>query len=221
MFPEFDRGLPPEQCLAETPYVDAHSPPVLDTVAALGVASRSPVERAAAVFSFVRDRIRYNFSAPRDPDAYVASRILTAGTGFCVQKALVACALGRAAGIPTALVLADLRDRSLSPAVIAALGTDIMFHHGLTAFHLDGAWRVADASLSPDLVARKRYRRVDFDGRSDALIAPTSADGLPHAEYLKIHGLYADLPYDQMIAAFAAGYCRADAHVLAKMGLGS
>lgn len=221
MLPDFDRGLAPEQCLAETQYIDVRAPAILDATATLGMASRSPVERAGAVFSFVRDRLRYRFAAPLDPTAYVASRILVAGSGFCVQKALVACALGRAVGIPTALVLADLRDRSLSPTIVTALGTDVMFHHGLTAFHLDGAWRVADASLSPDLVTRKKYRQVEFDGRSDATLARTTEDGHAHAEYLAIHGLYADLPYDQMVAAFAAGYSRADAGLLAEMGLGS
>lgn len=219
MLPPFDRSLDPAQCLGATRHIDVDTPAIGELVRSLDLASLPPRARAERVFRFVRDAIRYRFAAPADPAAYVASRILDDGAGFCVQKALVTCALGRAAGVPTAIVLADLRDRSLSRTIVAALGTDIMFHHGLTAFHVDGAWRIADASLSPDLITRKGYRQVEFDGRSDAVMAATTTDGRPHAEYLAIHGLYADLPFAQMLEAFAAGYAAADVRLLAEMGL--
>ncbi|MGE3737208.1 MAG: transglutaminase, partial [Blastocatellales bacterium] len=112
----------------------------------------------------------------------------------------------RAAGIPTALVLTDLRDYTLSPRIREMLGTDIMHHHGLNAFYLDGRWLKADASLSPDIMQRKGYRLVEFNGQQDALLAPTTLAGQPHAEYLVFHGLYDDLPYEQIMAAFRAAY---------------
>lgn len=79
-----------------------------------------------------------------------------------------------------------------------------------TPFWLDGTWVKVDASLSPDVVNRKRYRNVDFTPPDEALLAPTTLDGAPHAEYVAFHGLYADLPFDQMIAAFVDAYSRAD-----------
>lgn len=218
MLPPFERHLDPDTCLGATAFIDIDAPSIVETASVIATAP-DPVDRAVAVFRFVRDSLVYRFQACRDPMDYVASRILADGGGFCVQKAIVVAALGRAAGIPTALVLSDLRDRSLPPRVIAALGTDVMFHHGLSAFFIDGAWRIADASLSPELVARKHYRVVDFTGHADAVQAATTEDDRPHAEYLRVHGLYADLPFEQMLAAFAAGYARADAHVLAEMRL--
>jgi hypothetical protein len=86
------------------------------------------------------------------------------------------------------------------------MGTDIMHHHGLNAFYLDGRWLKADASLSPDIMQRKGYRLVEFNGQQDALLAPTTLAGQPHAEYLVFHGLYDDLPYEQIMAAFRAAY---------------
>lgn len=219
MLPAFDRSLDPLDCLGPTPFIDAGTAAIVDTARTLAPGA-SPVERAVATFRFVRDELEYRFQACMAREDYVASTILCQRGGFCVQKAIAAAALGRAAGIPTALVLSDLRDRSLPPHVVAALGTDIMFHHGLTAFHLEGAWRIADASLSPVLVTRKGYRVVDFTGHDDAVQSSTTVDGRPHAEYLRIHGLYADLPFEQMIAAFQAGYARADATRLGGMGFG-
>lgn len=218
MLPTFERSLDPKACLAPTSFIDVHSTPIVEVARSLATGA-SPAERATAIFRFVRDQLEYRFQACMNREDYVASTILGQAGGFCVQKAIVAAALGRAAGIPTALVLSDLRDRSLPPHVTAALGTDIMFHHGLTAFHLEGVWRIADASLSPRLVNRKRYRAVELGGDGDAVQSSTTLDGEPHAEYLRIHGLYADLPFDQMLTAFRAGYARADASLLAGMGL--
>lgn len=208
-------------CLTSTPFIDVNHPSIISTVERLGVAEMSPPARAAALFRFVRDEIRYEFMAKLAPEDYVASHILRVGRGFCVQKAVLLAALGRAAGVPTALVLSDQRDHSLSPKIRDALGTNVMHHHGLVAFHLEGRWLMADAALSPDLVARKRYRLVEFDGHSDALQADTTLSGAPHAEYLRVHGRYADLPFAPMIAAFLEAYGQADFPVLTRYASGS
>ena len=98
------------------------------------------------------------------------------------------------------------------------MGTDTMFHHGLTAFFLDGRWLLADASLSPDFVTRKRFRPVDFDGTTDALHSTTRLDGTPHAKYVRFHGMFADLDYESMMRQFVAAYSHADPEALAALG---
>lgn len=200
----------PEACLGPTRFIDSTHPSIVAAVDELGIRCLPPVERARRVFAFVKDRIRYEFSAKMSEEEYIASYVLAAGRGFCVQKAVLLAALGRAAGVPTALALSDLRDRSLPAWVTEALTTDVMHHHGLNAFWLDGAWVKVDASLSPDVVERKGYRDVVFAPPEDALLAPTTLAGAPHADYVAFHGLYADLPFEQMIGAFLEAYSRAD-----------
>lgn len=200
----------PEACLVPTRFIDSTHPSIVVAVDDLDLRRFPPAERARRLFHFVKDTVRYEFSAKTGEDEYIASNVLAAGRGFCVQKAVLLAALGRAAGVPTALVFSDLRDRSLPSWVAEALTTDVMHHHGLDAFWLDGAWVKVDASLSPDVVNRKRYRKLDFTPPEEALLAPTTLDGAPHAEYVAFHGLYADLPFDQMIAAFVDAYSRAD-----------
>lgn len=202
--------LTPEACLAPTRFIDATHPAIVAAVDELDIRRSPPMERARRLFELVKDRVRYEFSAKMSEEEYVASYVLAAGRGFCVQKAVLLAALGRAAGVPTALVLSDLRDRSLPAWVTEALTTDVMHHHGLNAFWLDGAWVKVDASLSPDVVERKRYRDVVFAPPKDALLAPTTLAGAPHADYVAFHGLYADLPFEQMIGAFLEAYSRAD-----------
>ena len=206
-------------CLAPTRFIDSGHRSIRELAVQLAPATAGPAERAAGLFNFVRDRIWYEFMAKLDAEAYVASNVLAEGKGFCVRKAVLLCALGRAAGIPTALVLSDVRDDTLPPKLAEGMGTKVLYHHGLVAFHLDERWIKADASLSPDVVEKKGYRLVQFNGRDDALLAPTTANGDPHAAYLTWHGMYADLPFAQMIAAFHAGYRGGDPYVLELIGV--
>lgn len=207
-----------DTCLAPTDFVDSMDPSIVAMVEELRVAARRPAERAAALFRFVRDDIRYEFMAKLSMEEYRASYVLRERRGFCVQKAVLLCALSRAAGVPCALVLSDLVDHSLSPKIASALGTNVMFHHGLNAFHVDGRWLKADASLSPDVTSRKGYRLVDFDGTADALLPATTLAGTPHATYARFHGTYADLPFEQMLTAFLEAYRHANVEALAELG---
>lgn len=212
--PPLERLLDPAQCLDPTEFLDSDSA----SVKALAQARGDTVQNAVRLFEHVRDEIQYEFRAKLTKDEYRASRVLVDGKGFCVQKAVLLCALLRAAQIPSALVLCDLKDYTLPMRIVQAMGTDTMFHHGLNAIHLNGRWLLADASLSPDVVERKRYRRVDFDGEDDALFPKTTLAGAAHAEVVRFHGMYTDLPYNQMVGAFMAAYAQADLAALARMG---
>jgi hypothetical protein len=208
-----------EACLRATPFIDAGHPSITGLVDGLGVRELPPVDRARMLFEYVKREVRYEFSAKLVADEYVASNVLAQGRGFCVQKAVLLAALGRAAGIPTALVLSDMRDHTLPRWVAEALTTDVMHHHGLDAFYLDGQWWKVDASLSPDVTERKGYRDVAFAGNGDALLPETTLAGAPHAEYLTFHGAYDDLPFAQMLEAFGRAYANADVQKLSRFRL--
>lgn len=212
-----ERALPAENCLAATWFIDADNEAIRQRSRQVAGQGDSTAH-ATRLFRHVRDEIHYEFRAKLSRGEYRASGVLANGKGFCVQKAVLLCALLRAADVPAALVLCDLKDFTLPPRIRDALGTDTMFHHGLNAIHLEGRWLLADASLSPDVVERKRYRRVDFDGTDDALFPATTIDGTPHAEVVRFHGLYADVPFEQMMEAFMGAYANADLQALAKLG---
>ena len=208
----------PKECFAPAASIDSDAPEIVAAVESLNLGDASPAERAVAIFNHVRDSIEYEFAIRNTPEEYKASFTIQDGRGFCVRKAIVVAAMCRAAGIPSVIILSNMRDRSLSPRVVDMLGTDVMFNHGLAGVHLDGRWFKLDASLSPGLVAKKQYRLVEFDGASDALQSNTTLAGDPHMEYVAYHGAYVDLPYKQMMRGFDAGYANADKEQLVKMG---
>jgi len=206
----------PSLCTGPTAFITSNESSIRQCIERLEVLGRTSVERAVRVFKFVRDDITYDFLAKLTPQEYEASYTLRVGKGFCTQKAVLLAALGRAAGIPTALVLTDLRDDSLPERVIRAMGGSNLFEdHGLVAFHLDGQWVKADATLSPDVVRRRRYRPVEFDGREDALLAATTLEGRPHIRYESVRGVYADLPFDEMVRVLKERFQRIDVEALA------
>ena len=208
-----------ERFLAETTFIDKSHPSIVACVASLDLDGLPAAEKARRIFRFVRDEIRYEFMAKFTRAEYVASNVLSEGKGFCVQKAVLLAALARRAGVPTALVLCDMRDHTLSPKLVAAIGTNVMHHHGLSALHLEGEWLRVDASLTPAVLEKKRTPVVTFDGEHDALLSPTTLEGTPHVDYLVFHGTYDDLPFEPMIAAFASAYRDADLGKLVEMGL--
>lgn len=208
----------PAACLAPTAFLNSEYPSLKECVSELGVLDLPAEERAARLFAFVRDEILYECLPKLTREEYVASYILSVRRGFCTQKAALLAALGRATGIPTALILTDLRDESLSERATQVMGGKNLFeYHGIVAFHIDGQWLKADATQSPGLVERKRYRRVDFDGCADALLAPETLEGKPHIRYEAVRGVYADLPFDEMTALFRATFGEINLEALGSM----
>lgn len=206
-------------CLRPTPHVNSDHPAIAACAQDIAPRTLPARERAVRVFEFVRDHIEYEFHAKTEEDLYIASHILEIGRGFCVQKAVLQCALARAAGVPSAIVFAALRDQTLPPRVVEAIKTDTLEYHGLGAFHVDGQWLRADATLSPALVARKGYRLVAFDGTTEGLLAPTTLDGQPHITYTRWMGVYADLPVDTLLPEFRGFYRNADPEAVKNLQL--
>ena len=124
------------------------------------------------------------------------------------------CNSGKTVKIPTGLVLSDVRDHSLSPRIVESLKTNILHHHGLNAFYLDSRWIMVDGGLSPDVVLRNKFVPVEFDGSKEALHSAVTQTGAPHFEYLKFYGIYADLPFQQLVSVLKESYAQSDIKVL-------
>ena len=69
----------------------------------------NPIEKAKALFYFVRDKMLYNLHVEKHmPEHFCASNTLERGKGYCVQKAVLLVTLARSAGIPARLGLAKI-----------------------------------------------------------------------------------------------------------------
>lgn len=197
-----------ERCRGATALLDVDHPSVRRFVSAALGSAESPRERAVRLFYAVRDRIRYDpFACSPRRDDYRASAVADAGRTWCVPKAGLLAAAARAAGIPAAVGLADVTNHLNTEKLRRAMGgTDVFHDHGYCALWLDGRWVKAAAVFNVELCERFGVRPTEFDGSHDALLQEHDAASRRHMQYLRDDGLYDDLPFDTVMADFAACY---------------
>ncbi len=193
--------------LAPTWFIDCRTVAVARRAEEVVAGAASDAERAVRLFYVVRDGIRYDpYSVSRDPGDYRASTVLRQPAAYCIPKAVVLTALARAVGIPARLGFADVRNHLASEKLLARLGTDLFVCHGFTEFWLAGRWVKATPAFNIELCERFGVRPLEFDGRSDALFHEYSVGGQRHMEYVAERGSFADLPFEEIMKAFAVHY---------------
>ncbi|HSG87822.1 MAG TPA: transglutaminase-like domain-containing protein [Pseudomonadales bacterium] len=188
-------------------FVDSDAEAVRAFAARVTAGMADPVERAVALYHEVRDGFRYDpYDIDRSEAGFRASWVLEHGRGFCVNKATLLAAVGRAAGIPTRLGYADVRNHLTSARLRASMGTDIFTWHGYTELWLAGRWVKATPAFNLSLCEKTGVLPLEFDGRTDSVFHPFDAAGARHMEYIADHGTFDDVPYDRIMAAWAVHY---------------
>jgi transglutaminase-like putative cysteine protease len=189
-------------------YIDSGNAAVADFSKA-HVKGASDRERAISLYYAVRDEIRYNpFLDFSKPEAFQASAVLEAGEGFCIGKAALLAACGRAAGLETRVGFADVKNHLTSPKLAETMGTDLFVYHGFTEFKLDGRWVKCTPAFNLDLCRRFRVKPLEWDGASDSIFHPFDEDDRRHMEYLRDRGSFADVPVAEIQKAFREAYPR-------------
>jgi len=192
-----------EQYLAPTDVIDSDHPDIIDLARSLTAGASNDAERASRLFYHARDAVRYNPYSPfHHPDFYRASTVLKRGYGYCIQKAVVCAALGRAVHIPTRLGFADIQNHQLPKKLLELQGTDIIYSHGFTEFFIDGKWRKATPAFNIEMCDRLGLVPVEFDGIHDGVFPMYDRSGKLSIEYLQDVGHWPDLPFDHIIDAF-------------------
>ncbi len=164
-------------------------------------------EKAVRLYYAVRDKIRYDpYDISYSPEALRASTIIGKGAGYCVAKAVVLAAVGRQQGIPSRLGFADVRNHLSTSRLREAMGTDLFFYHGYTEFFLEGRWVKATPAFNLSLCRRFQVKPLAFDGEHDSIFHEYNEEGRRHMQYITDHGGYADLPFDEMFAAYRHHY---------------
>ncbi len=195
--------------LEPTITIQSDHPRIVKLVHQLTQGLNDPRKKAVRLFYFVRDKIRYDPYYPfHHRDFYQASRILKDGRGYCVSKAVLLCALGRAAGIPSRLCFADVKNHLATRQLLEHMGSDRFVYHGYNGFWLRGRWVAATATFNKELCARHNVEPLDFDGRHDAVFQAYNRDKHQFMEYLCYHGCFADLPLEDILAAWEEAYGR-------------
>jgi transglutaminase-like putative cysteine protease len=183
-------------CLAPTEAINADHEKVKHTAAEITDPFRDEREKARALFYFVRDQIHYNvYMVSTRFEDFVASTVLERAKGYCVQKAVLLAALARAAGIPSRLVFARIRNHRVPEELTRQTGVDFFPSHGYTQLFLGGRWIHVTPAFDGTLCEVNGVPAVEFDGVHDASLAPRDLAGKPYVEYLEKYDPQVDLPF--------------------------
>ena len=154
-------------------------------------------EKAVRLFYYVRDEIRYNvYMISAFEEDFRASQVLLWKKGYCVQKAVLLAALGRAAGIPSRLAFAKIKNHRVPSHLVRELGTNVFPRHGYNQFFINGKWVSSAATFDRELCRKNGLPLVEFDGKRDAVLPERDLSGRPYIEYIKKFDPTADLPFE-------------------------
>jgi transglutaminase-like putative cysteine protease len=199
--------------MADDPYLnptsilDSDHPRVVEFARNETAGLDDPRERAVKLYYAVRDGVLYDPYSPFHlPEHYRASNVLERGRGYCVCKACVLCAVGRAGGIPSRLGFATVRSHLATTNLIEYLGSDLFVYHGFTEFYLEGKWVKATPAFNKELCVRHNVAPLEFDGWKDSIFQEYDMGNKRYMEYLIDHGTYADVPLDRILAAWNETY---------------
>lgn len=200
--------LPGSICLQPTEILDSDHPDLIAyALEKTKSAGDDPVQKAVKLYYAVRDDLWYDPYRPfYKPDHYRASAVLKTGRGFCISKAGLLCALGRTCGIPSRIGFATVRNHLATRQLLDYLGSDRFVYHGYTEFFLNGRWVKSTPAFNIELCRKHRVPPLEFNGLEDSIFHAFGVDNRKFMEYLAHHGERADIPVDEIVAAWKAEY---------------
>jgi transglutaminase-like putative cysteine protease len=169
---------------------------IIETAQEVIKGCRTNKEKAIRLFYYVRDMIYYNANMISVlQEDFKATRTLEWGQGYCVQKAVLLTALGRASGIPTRLTFAKIWNHKVPPHTSQRIGINVFPRHGYNQFFLNGRWINAAATFNKSLCDKINSPTVEFDGENDAVLPSKDLEGKTYMEYVEKFGHREDLPF--------------------------
>ena len=195
------------QYLNPTDIVDSDHPTISAHAEKTINGSTDPVDKAVKIYYAVRDGIWYDPYYPFYlPEHYRASNVLKSGRGYCVCKASLLCALGRACQIPSRIGFADVKNHLATKQLLEFLGSNLFVYHGYVEFFLEDKWVKSTPAFNRELCERHQVEPLEFDGREDSIFHPFNLENKQFMEYVADHGVYADIPVDMLVAGWKATY---------------
>jgi len=193
--------------LAPTAIIDCEHPNVRAYAQKTVEGSKDPIGQSVKLYLAVRDGIRYDPYSPFYlPEHYRASYVLKRGKSFCIPKASLLCALGRACGIPSRIGFAIVKNHLATKQLIDYMGSNIFVYHGFVEFHLQGKWVKATPAFNRELCERHKVSPLEFNGHDDSLFHAYNSANQKYMEYVEYQGTYADVPVAKILNAWEKSY---------------
>jgi transglutaminase-like putative cysteine protease len=196
-----------EEYLRPTSIIDSDHVKVRDHAHQVADGAHGTVEKAVRLYLAVRDGIRYDPYAPfYEPEHYRASYVLERGKSFCIPKASLLCALGRALKIPSKVGFATVKNHLATRQLLEFLGSDLFIYHGFVEFFLEGRWVRATPAFNQELCHRHRVPPLEFNGREDSIFQAYNLDNQKFMEYVEYLGTASDIPVELILSSWKKTY---------------
>jgi len=196
-----------KEYLEPTAIIDSDHPTVMEFARKHSNGSTNTVEQAVRLYLAVRDGIRYDPYSPFYlPEHYKASYVIQRGRSFCIQKASLLCALGRACGIPSRVGFATVRNHLATRQLLEFLGSDLFVYHGFVEFFLQNKWVKCTPAFNRELCERHNVAPLEFDGVNDSIFQPYNSENKKYMEYVELLGTYSDIPVPRILEAWKSAY---------------
>lgn len=193
--------------LQATDFIDSDNSEVISFAQQAIGQTTDQKEQAIKLYYAVRDEFRYDpYRIQFTPNGLKASAVIKQGYGYCVSKAVLLAAAGRAVGIPTRLGFADVKNHLSSEKLKQVMQSDVFSWHGYTEFYLDNKWVKATPAFNKLLCDKTGIKPLEFDGENDSVFHEFDQAGNKHMEYLKDHGPFDDLPFQKIAEAYKKQY---------------
>ena len=185
--------------LQPTSYIDSDSPAVIEFTRG-HAKGETDADRAISLFRAVRDEILYDpYNILLVPKEFKASVIIEKRKGYCVAKAIALAAVARAAGIPSRVGFADVKNHLSTERLRKLMKTDVFVFHGYSELFLNGRWFKVTPTFNMSLCEKFGVRPLEFDGKSDCLFHEFDSKGNRHMQYIHDHGAFADVPFERIV----------------------
>ena len=192
--------------LRPTGFIDSDHPKVIEYALAKASAEKSDKQKAIDLYYAVRDEILYDpYHLILVPEVISASQTLERGSGYCIEKSLLLCALGRAHKIPSRLGFAIVQNHIASQKFIDMLRTDKFVFHGYNEFWLGGKWVKCTPSFNKSLCDKFKIHPLEFDGETDSIFHEFD-EGKKFMNYLHEYGQFDDFPFDLFVQELKTHY---------------
>jgi len=198
---------PGDEYLSPTFMIDSDHQEIASFARDLAGDIQDAAAKAVRLYYAVRDGIWYDPYRPFYlPEHYRASNVLKIGRGFCISKASLLCALGRACGIPSRVGFATVRNHLSTRQLTERMGSDLFVYHGFTEFHIKDRWVRATPAFNIELCRLHKVEPLEFNGSEDSIFHTYNTENQKFMEYVAYHGTYADIPVDEILAAWKGVY---------------
>lgn len=192
--------------LRPTAFIDSDHPKVIEYALTKTSSEKSDKEKVVDLYYAVRDDILYDpYNLILIPEEISASKTLERGRGYCIEKSLLLCAVGRVHKIPSRLGFSIVQNHLSTQKFIDMLRTDKFVFHGYNEFWIDDKWVKCTPAFNKSMCDKFGVGCLDFDGIHDSIFHEDDG-GRKYMKYLHEYGQFDDFPFELFVEELKIHY---------------